>query len=88
MGSMNLLSWLLFGVLTGVIANVIDPRPSQGGILGAMVLGIIGAVVGGFLANAFFGNAITGFNITSFMIAVLGSLLALFVGRALTRGEV
>lgn len=82
---MNILSWILFGLIAGIIANLIDPRPAQGGILGAIVLGIVGALLGGFLANLFFGLEITGFNITSFIIAVAGSLLVLVIGRALTR---
>ena len=82
---MDVVAWLVFGLVAGVIANVIDPRPSQGGVLGAIVLGILGALVGGFLANLLFGVAVTGFNFTSFAIAVVGSLILLYIGRAWTR---
>jgi len=82
---MNVLAWIVFGLIAGVIANLIDPRPSSGGLLGAIVLGVAGALVGGFLANLVFGLTVTGFNFTSFAIAVLGSLLLLFIGRAFTR---
>jgi uncharacterized membrane protein YeaQ/YmgE (transglycosylase-associated protein family) len=78
---MNILSWILFGAIVGAIANMVDPRPSSGGLLGAIVLGILGAVIGGFLANLLFGVSITGFNFSSFAVAVLGSLLLLFIGR-------
>jgi len=81
----NLLAWILFGLIAGVIANAIDPRPSRGGLIGAIILGIAGALIGGFLANLLFGIGVTGFNLTSFAIAVLGSLLLLFIGRALRR---
>lgn len=80
---MNLLTWLTFGLFVGILANAIDPRPSQGGIVGAIVLGILGATIGGMLANIIFGIGITGFNFTSFAVAVLGSLFLLMLGRAL-----
>ncbi len=80
---MSIIAWLLFGAIAGTIANILDPRPSQGGAFGAIVLGILGAFVGGFIANLLFGINITGFNLTSFAVAVLGSLLLLFIGRAL-----
>ncbi len=85
---MSILAWIVFGLIAGVIANLIDPRPSSGGVVAAIILGIVGALVGGFLANLLFGLTITGFNISSFAIAVLGSLLLLVVGRALTRSNV
>jgi len=79
---MNILTWLVFGILVGVIANVIDPRPSSGGILGAVVLGIVGALIGGFLGSALLGVGVTGFNFSSFVVAVIGSLLVLGAQRA------
>ena len=80
---MNVIGWVIFGLVAGTIANIIDPHPSSGGIVGAIVLGIVGAMVGGFLANILLGIDITGFNLTSFVVAIAGSLLLLFVGRAL-----
>lgn len=82
---MNVIGWMIFGLVAGTIANAIDPQPSSGGVIGAIVLGIVGAMVGGFLANLILGLDITGFNLTSFIIAIAGSLLLLFVGRALRR---
>lgn len=77
--------WAVFGLIAGSIANFISPS-SQGGIIGSIVLGIIGAVVGGYLGQRFFGVSVTGFNVTSFVVAVAGSLLVLFVGKLLMRG--
>lgn len=82
---MDLLAWLAFGLITGVIANIIDPRPSQGGILGAIVLGVVGAMVGGFLGNALFGVGVSGFNISSFLVAVAGALITLYLVRMFSR---
>lgn len=80
---MSTISWIIFGLIAGTVANIIDPRPSSGGVIGAIILGIVGALVGGFLANLVLGLDITGFNLTSFIIAIAGSLLLLYVGRAL-----
>ena len=67
---MGIIAWIVFGLIVGVIANFIDPRPAKGGIVGAAVLGVIGAVVGGFLSSLFLGVGITGFNLSSIVIAV------------------
>ena len=82
---MGIIAWIVFGLITGVIANYIDPRPSQGGLISAVVLGIIGAMVGGFLGSMLFGIGISGFDFSSFLLAVGGSLLLLFLGRTVGR---
>ncbi len=82
---MNIISWIIFGLIVGIIANAIDPEPARGGLLNAMLLGIVGALIGGFLADLIFGVNVTGFNLTSFLIAVAGSLILLFIGRAMRR---
>lgn len=82
---MNVLSWTLFGFVVGIVANAIDPSPARGGILGSILLGIVGALVGGFFANLIFGIEVTGFNVTSFLVAIAGSLLLLFLGRAMRK---
>lgn len=84
---MNLLAWIVFGSITGLVANIIDPYPSRGGLIGAAVLGILGAIIGGFLGNLVFGVGVSGFNFSSFAVAVLGSLLLLFISRAFGRSE-
>lgn len=79
---MDILSWVIFGALAGTVANIVDPAPAKGGLLGAVILGILGAILGGFLASIVFGVTVAGFNLQSFAIAVLGSILLLFFGRA------
>lgn len=78
---MTIFTWIVFGLIVGIVANVIDPKKDEGGLLGAGILGVLGAVLGGLLANLLFGIGINGFNLTSLAIAVLGSLFLLFVGR-------
>lgn len=82
---MSLIAWVVFGLVVGVIANAIDPEPSRGGIIGAVALGVLGSLVGGFLASALIGVGVEGFNLTSLAIAIGGSMLLLFLGRALSR---
>ena len=86
--NMNILAWVVFGFIIGVLANAIDPRPAQGGMISAILLGIAGAVVGGFLGSILFGVGVTGFDISSMVVSVVGALLLLFVGRSFTKGEV
>lgn len=77
--------WVIFGLIAGAVASFIAPG-SQGGIVGSIILGIIGAVVGGYLGQMFLGTGVTGFNLTSFVVAIAGALLVLFVGRLIMRG--
>lgn len=84
---MSILAWIVFGLIAGSIANFVDPHSSKGGILASIVLGVVGAVVGGYLGEMFFGVGVTGFNVTSFVVAVCGSLLILLVGRLLSRSN-
>jgi uncharacterized membrane protein YeaQ/YmgE (transglycosylase-associated protein family) len=79
---MSILAWIAFGGVAGAIANLLDPHPNTGGLLGSVILGILGAMAGGFLANLIFGITLTSFNLTSLSISVLGSLLLLSLGRA------
>ena len=75
---MSILYWIIFGLIAGSIANFLAPN-SHGGILGSIVLGIIGAIVGGYLGQRFFGVDVTGFNLMSFIVAVAGALIVLFI---------
>ena len=79
---MTIIYWIIFGLIAGSIANFISPS-SQGGIVGSIILGIVGAVVGGYLGQKFFRVGISGFNLMSFVVAVAGSLLVLFISRLL-----
>ncbi|MDO8429002.1 MAG: GlsB/YeaQ/YmgE family stress response membrane protein [Candidatus Daviesbacteria bacterium] len=78
---MNIITWIIFGTVTGIIANFLDPSPDQGGAIGSIILGILGGVLGGFLASLIFGIGISGFNISSFIIAITGSLMLLYASR-------
>lgn len=81
---MNIIYWIVFGLITGVIANYIAPSP-QGGILGSIILGIFGALLGGYLGERFFNVKVTGFNVTSFVVSICGSLLIILIARVFMR---
>jgi uncharacterized membrane protein YeaQ/YmgE (transglycosylase-associated protein family) len=75
---MSVLSWVLLGLIAGFIGSKIVNREGQGFLLD-IVLGIVGAVVGGFLFSAIGATGITGFNLYSMFVAVVGATLLLWV---------
>lgn len=82
---MNLIAWLLFGVVVGMIGYLLDPQEKKHGLQSSILLGMGGALLGGVVANTLFGLTLEKFNLTSFMLAVSGSLLLLVTGKALRR---
>lgn len=81
---MGLLSWILVGLVAGWLADMVMKSPGRG-VLFSMILGIVGALVGGFIASALFnvGDPVNGFNITTLLIAFLGAILTIAIVRAL-----
>lgn len=79
---MSIFTWIIFGAVVGIIANVLDPKQQEGGLPAAVILGIVGATIGGFLGSVVLNTGITGFNFISLFIAVVGALLVLTVKRA------
>lgn len=81
---MGILSWIIVGLIAGWLAGLVM-RGGGYGVLANMVLGIVGAIVGGFIAGSLFGVAdpISGFNFTTLLIAFLGAVLVVFLVRAL-----
>src|SRR5215211_1283411 len=75
----NILVWILLGALAGWIASMIMGRNAQMGALANIVVGIVGALIGGFLMNAFGAPGVTGFNLYSIIVAILGAVVLLFV---------
>jgi len=83
---MTFLAWIIVGLLAGILANIVYPGPSKGGWFGAMLLGIVGAVVGGWIAALVTGqDLVTGFNVTTMVVAVIGALILLFGYNAIAR---
>lgn len=80
---MGIIGWLVLGLLAGMIAKAIMPGDDPGGIIVTTVIGIVGALIGGFIASAVgIGDLDEFFDIGTWLIAILGSLLLLAAYRA------
>jgi uncharacterized membrane protein YeaQ/YmgE (transglycosylase-associated protein family) len=79
---MSIIAWLVLGLLAGWIASMIMGRGGYG-VVGDMVVGIIGALIGGFITGPLFGIDVTGFNVTSLIVAVVGAIILIALYRAL-----
>ena len=84
---MSLFAWLLLGLLAGFIASHLVNHRGEGMILD-ILLGIVGAVVGGWLAYMFGFSGITRINIYSLIVATIGSVVILFVYHAIRRNVI
>lgn len=78
---MSIIGWIILGLLAGWIASLIM-KGSGYGILGDMVVGIVGALIGGWLGSALFGLAVTGLNLTSLVLAIVGAIILIAIYRA------
>ncbi len=80
---MNILAWIVLGLIAGAIAKAIDPGARGGGILGTMILGIIGAFVGGSLYTLLTTGTLaltsTGLSIGGIIVAVIGAIVFSFI---------
>ena len=84
---MNIIAWIIVGLIAGAIAKFLMPGDDPGGLILTILLGIAGAIVGGFIAVALnISNGIDDFDIGTIVLAVLGSMLILF-GYRLVVGD-
>ena len=82
---MSFLAFLILGLIAGAIAKSLLPGRQGGGLLATLVLGVIGALVGGWLGGAIFNVGYDGFfSLQSWLIAIVGSVAVLLVYGALT----
>lgn len=79
---MGILLWIIFGALAGWIASLIMRTDAEQGAPLNVVVGIVGALIGGLLMNFFGQTGITGFNLYSLIVAIVGSIVLLAVVRA------
>ena len=79
---MSIIAWVILGLVAGFIGSKIVNKSGEGVILD-IVLGIVGAVVGGYLFNVFGAAGVTGFNIYSLIVAVIGAVIVLVVYHAI-----
>jgi uncharacterized membrane protein YeaQ/YmgE (transglycosylase-associated protein family) len=76
---MNILVWIVFGAIVGWIADLV--MSSDHGLVEDIILGIVGAFVGGLVMNMLGQSGVTGFNIYSFVVAIIGAVILIFLGR-------
>ncbi len=81
---MSIFAWLVLGLIAGFIGSKIVNKSGEGFFID-IVLGIVGAVVGGYLFTMFGAHGVTGLNIYSLFVAVVGSIIALVIYHAIRR---
>ncbi len=81
---MGLLAWIIVGLIAGWLAGMVMKGGGYG-VVGDIIVGIIGALLGGFLASAVFGipDAVNGINVTSIVVAFIGAVILIAILRAL-----
>ena len=83
---MGILAWIVVGLIAGILAKIAMPGPDPGGIILTIVIGIVGALIGGFVVNSLLGGpGVTGINLSSILVATLGSIILLAIYRLITR---
>jgi len=82
---MNLFLWIILGALAGWVASLIMKTDEQQGALMNIVLGIVGALIGGFIMSLFGLEGVTGFNLYSILVSILGAVILVWLGQMVTR---
>ncbi len=77
----GIISWIVVGLIAGILGKLIMPGRDPGGFLLTIVIGMIGALVGGFIVQLLGGTGLTGFSIWSILVATLGAIILLAVYR-------
>jgi len=78
---MGIISWIIVGLIAGVLGKLIMPGDDPGGFFVTILIGMAGAIVGGFVVGLFGGAGATGFNIWSILVATLGAIILLALYR-------
>lgn len=78
---MGILSWIILGLVAGILAKFIMPGKDPGGFIITTIIGILGAILGGWIGTLLGFGSVTGFNIMGLVLAIGGALLLLFAYR-------
>jgi uncharacterized membrane protein YeaQ/YmgE (transglycosylase-associated protein family) len=81
---MSILAWIVLGLIAGFVASKLVNRTGEGIVLD-IVLGVVGAVLGGWIFNRFGATGVTGFNVWSLVVAVVGAVVLLLIVHAIRR---
>lgn len=83
--TMGILYWILLGLLVGALAKLIVPGKQGGGIIVTIVLGIVGAFLGGWIGTLLGLGSVNGFNLTSILLATGGAIIVILIYNALKK---
>ncbi len=83
MDAMGWLAWLIIGAIAGWLASILMKTNAEQGLLLDIIVGIVGALIGGFLFNAIGAPGVTGFNVWSLFVAVVGAVVLLVIWHAI-----
>jgi uncharacterized membrane protein YeaQ/YmgE (transglycosylase-associated protein family) len=81
---MTILAWIVVGIIAGFLAKTMVPGEGPGGLLGDLIVGIVGALIGGWIFNSFGHLGVTGLNLWSILVAFVGGVVLLLIIRLLT----
>jgi len=84
---MGIFSWIILGLIVGVLAKWIMPGKDPGGFIVTILLGIAGALVGGYIGSFFGLGTVSGFGLTNILLATAGAILLLFIYRQIKPGS-
>ena len=82
---MGIIAWIVVGLIAGLLAKLVMPGDDPGGIIVTALIGMAGALVGGFIVGLLGGSGATGFNIWSILVATLGAIILLAIYRLIAR---
>ena len=82
---MSFIAWIVLGGLAGWFASMVAKTDASMGLLTNIIVGIVGAFIGGFVFSLFGGSGVTGFNFYSLFVAFVGAVILLFIVRAIKR---
>jgi len=80
---MDWIGWIILGALAGLVAKAV--MKEEGGLLKNIVLGVVGGLLGGGIIQMMGGQGVSGFNLYSFVVAILGAIVVIWIGRMLTK---
>jgi len=84
MDGLGIIGWIVLGGLAGWVASMFAGTNKDQGLLGNIIAGVIGGVVGGWVFGLFGSTGVTGFNFGSFVVALVGAVIVLFIWKAIS----
>lgn len=84
---MGIFAWIIFGLIAGAIAKALRPGKDPGGWIITVIIGIVGAIIGGWIGMAMGWGDVDGFNFRSFILAIVGAIILLYIYSRFARKD-